>query len=85
MAARELAPARSAVEEVAGPLDRGGIGSSGGQIRQALGPLLVVDAGQGMATRHLIGSDRHDQAAVGERRVVPALAHPVGAEVSPAR
>ena len=82
IAARQRAAARPAGEEVAGPLDRGGVGPAAGEVGQPLGPLLEVDARQRVPAAGVRRVDRHDQPAVGERRVVPALAHAVGAEVA---
>jgi hypothetical protein len=62
IAGRDRAPARSALEEIAGPLDRRVVRTSAGKIRELLEPLLVLDAGQRMRAASFVRLDRDDQA-----------------------
>ena len=78
----KLAPAWSGQQEVADPLDRRGIRSARDEIGEAFVALLKVNAGQRMGTSGFRWVDGHDQSAVGERGIVPALALAVGAEVT---
>ena len=82
IAGRDVAAALPPGEEVAGPLQRCLVRSACRQIGEPFDSLLVMDARKRMGAAGLGRLDRDDQTAVGKRRIVPALAHAVGAEVA---
>src|SRR5262249_9574788 len=81
IAGANVPPAFPPGQEVVGPLQRSQVRLAGGQKGGPLDLLLKVDARERVCAAGLGRLNRDDEAAIGERRVVPALAHSVGAEI----